>query len=154
MKITVISPIKIKRGLRVEYFADHHDCSSMTSFDIRFVLPSENKIGAGYLKVIKDMFYNYLKRTKYKDRIIHVGEIDGTGIGVNISGYVSKEDSLELIKTICNQFLEIKTIIVDPKAYPNPHEGIAYFNGAKTTIREWLKDVVENNMYEYTETEI
>lgn len=154
MEITVMPPIKIKRGLRVELIEDHHDCFSMTSFDIRFTVPQEDKIGTEYFKVIEKIFNQGFAKSKYKDDIIHFGEIDGTGINVNIRGSISKEESLELVKQICNNFLDIKTVIVDPKAYPNPHAGIAYFNGAQSIVKEYLKDITENNQYEYIESKI
>lgn len=154
MYVSVLNPREIKRGLHVEFIDEPKDCSCMTSFDIRFTIPGEQKIGKGYFKVIKDMFNRGLAKTKYKPDVIYFGDIDETGISINISGYINKEESFELISKICNDFLNIKSIIINPKAFENPHEGIAYFNGAQSIIRDYLKDITENNMYVFEETVI
>ena len=154
MNFTVLEPREIKRGLYVEFIEEPKDCFCMTSFDIRFTVPGEQKISEGYFKVIKDTFNNGLAKTEHKSHVMHFGDIDGTGISINISGHIKKDVALALVTKICSDFLAIKTVIVDPKAFKNPHEGIAYFNGAQSVIREYLKDITENNMYEYEETRI
>lgn len=154
MNFTLLKPREIKRGLCVEYIEEPKDYFCMTSFDIRFTVPGESKISDEYLKVIKDAFKNGLVLTEYKSHIIYFGDTDGTGISINISGQIKKEAALELVTKICDDFLAIKTVVIDPKAFKNPHEGIACFNGAQSIIREYLKDIIKNNMYEYIETTI
>ena len=105
----VLTPKKVHKGLDVDYVVDHDDCFSMTSFDIRFTLPDvEEEVPKDAFFTIEYMFHHYLKKSEYKDGIIHFGPLNRTGIFINLSPYLDQQKAFDFVAGMCKKFLTLE----------------------------------------------
>lgn len=96
-----------------------------------------DKTNDNYLKVICNVLLHKLDAEKYG--IIKCDINDSNGILIEAECYQYYDDDLvNDIEKAFIDFINIETVIVDPKAFTNPHEGIAYFNGAKSILKKYL----------------
>lgn len=96
-----------------------------------------DKTNPKYLKVITDLLSKKLDSSKYE--VVSCDVVGDNSISVKVNDV--KHQNIDLLKDIKNiliNFTKIKTTIVDTKAFKNPHEGIAYFNGAQELIRNYF----------------
>ena len=95
------------------------------------------KANRNYLKVICDELSHKLDTNKYG--IIKCEVLNDNGILIQAKCCInSNGDLIKDIEKEFRDFINIETVIVDPKAFANPHEGIAYFNGAKSILKKYL----------------
>ena len=95
------------------------------------------KANANYLKVICDELSNKLDANKYG--IIKCEILNNNGILIETKCCInSNGDLVKDLEKLFIDFINIETVIVDPNAFKNPHEGIAYFNGAKSILKKYL----------------
>lgn len=96
-----------------------------------------DKTNPKYIKVLTDLLNKKIDSSKYGSHKCSVEGDNSLSVEVDILNN-KYYDLLKDIKAIFKDFLNIKTVIVDPKAFKNPHEGIAYFNGATELVRLYL----------------
>ena len=95
------------------------------------------KTNANYLKVICDELLHKLDTNKYG--IIKCEVLNDSGILIEAECCInSNGDLVKDLEKVFIDFINIETVIVDPNAFKNPHEGIAYFNGAKSILKMYL----------------
>lgn len=97
-----------------------------------------DKTNPKYLKVITDLLSKKLDSTKFGTIKCNVVGDNSISVEINQLKYLDAE-LLKDIKTILIDFMKIQTVVVDPKAFNNPHEGVAYFNGANNLIKSYFK---------------
>ena len=96
-----------------------------------------DKTNTNYLKVICDELSHKLDTNKYG--IIKCEILNDNGILIEAECCInSNGDLVKDLEKAFIEFINIETVIVNPNAFKNPHEGIAYFNGAKSILKKYL----------------
>ncbi len=144
----VFTAKEIHKGLDVNYTVDHNAFFSMTSFDIRFTLPEvEEEIPEEAFFTIEYMFHFYLTKSEYKDKIIHFGRINRTGIQSNLNAYFDRQKAFDFITGMCRKFLTLE------KGEPSDNALIRKlqlgYDDAIRVISDYLQLIENENGYTY-----
>ena len=144
MIIRSYPPKEFHRGLYVTYRNDHNDFYMSTDFNLVLDEPTA-PVSEDVMQTCAKLFTLLLTGDLKRDVISYGGNMVTNLMSFSYSSYIRKDDALDRVVQLCNQFL-------DKESFDEVFlAALPAYDKASEHVRTFLTDITENGKYEYEE---